>query len=671
MANIQPLSNLLISQIAAGEVIERPASVIKELVENAIDAHATAINIQLIEGGLNSIIIQDNGDGVAHEQLLLAVTRHATSKIKIFEDLTHINSFGFRGEALAAVSAVSRFRLTSKTAIQSDYYSIDNYENTDHVNWNIQINDTPLFDLSNNKSGTLIEIEDLFHQVPVRKRFLKTASTEQKQVLETIKHFALQHPHISFQLTTTDPTIAPHLKKSRKILLDVMATTNWQKRLEEVLGQGQFFESSSDHLSLTAWILEPTNSTNHQLFQFLFVNGRYVKDRGLQQAVRVAWQDSLHQLGNPAYALFLTLPHEEIDVNVHPAKTEIRFRHGQIVYNWVRQTMRQALRTPLIIHEQQKNEVQNDINNDLKNEGVNTFNFAFNQPEKKHSFNNSNNFFDKNSSPNSNPTQQAGKLITSYNSKESNQSHNNWVHLIQKNEEHQQQQNQQAFIDDSSNSSHSPDSLTKSSFSLGQAIAQLHKTYILAENDHGLIVIDMHAAHERILLEQSRTYNEKSPSQQLLIPIIIDIPEKLQYDYSSLIAVQNYWQSIGIHVIINHEKHHQELQQTQQAQQLTITHLPNWCHYNEKLEQDIFLNAIEHFLECGVSYELMEQFEEKMANWHCHRAIRHGDSLTIEEMNDLLRLIEITPAANRCNHGRPTWCEITLNEINNWFLRGK
>jgi len=571
MPSIRPLPDLLISQIAAGEVVERPASVVKELLENSIDAGARAISVQLLEGGVRQIRIVDDGGGIPKEELPLALARHATSKIASLEDLESVATLGFRGEALASIAAVARLTLVSRL------------RSAPHA-WRLG----PERDVAPAAlgGGTVIEVDDLYFNTPARRKFLKSEHTEYAHCEEAVRRIALAHPQVSFHLQHNGRT-ALHL-----------AAGDAARRIADVLGaefaeQARGIEAAAGSLRLTGCAALPAYSRARADAQYFFVNGRFVRDKLLSHAVREAYADILHGSRHAAYALFLDIDPRSVDVNVHPAKTEVRFRDGRAMHQFVFHALQRALAAPLA-HAATPAAVPAGL----------TF-------------------------PAAAPQQQALAVA----------------------------QPVAAYYDFVRQAAAQPMPAAEAGAPppLGFALAQLHGVYVLAQNASGLVLVDMHAAHERILYEKLKTALDARPAvQPLLVPVVFSA------SVEEMAAAEEHAETLdrlGFEVAPAGPR---ELALRAVPALLAHARIPELVR--------ALLADIERF---GASRVAAEQRNELLATMACHGAVRANRALSLPEMNALLRQMEETERADQCNHGRPTWTQLTMDELDRLFLRGR
>jgi DNA mismatch repair protein MutL len=602
---IKPLPDQLISQIAAGEVIERPSAVVKELLENALDAGATHITIRLEQGGVKRIAITDDGCGIPPEQMPYALARHATSKIASLSDLENVLTLGFRGEALASIASVAQLTLTSRTADADHAWEISGSPTDGKVG-----GATP----SSGPCGTTIDVQDLYFNTPARRKFLKSEQTEYGHCAEVVRRIALARPDVVFSLSHNGKT-AEHWKDC-----------NLEKRCAQILG-AEFasarlpVEESAGPLRLLGFVGLPTASRSRADAQYFYVNGRFVRDKLLTHAVRAAYQDVLHGDRYPSYALSLDLDPAQVDVNVHPSKIEVRFRDSRAVHQFVFHAVSRALAqtsataagtmpAPLPassgvlpwIREQQ----QSSFNTQFSTGGV------------------------------AQTLANYGALFTNTES----------IALAE----------MRGGQTQSGNFTAQQASQAEDEFPLGFALAQLHGVYILAQNTSGLILVDMHAAHERILYEQIKNALDEDTVhvQPLLIPVTF---------YADAVEVgtveenRDTLQTLGFDIAA--------LSPTT----LAVRAIPALLKNADA--QTLARDVLRDIREFGGSRVLVERRNELLGTLACHTAVRANRSLTVPEMNALLRQMEATERADQCNHGRPTWTQLALSDLNKLFLRGQ
>jgi len=577
MPAIKPLPDLLISQIAAGEVVERPASVVKELLENSIDAGARAISVQLLEGGVRQIRIVDDGGGIPKEELPLALARHATSKIASLEDLERVASLGFRGEALASIAAVARLTLVSRLRDAPHAWRIDA---------GLDIAPAAL------GSGTVIEVDDLYFNTPARRKFLKREHTEFAHCEEAVRRVALSHPAIAFQVQHNGRT-ALHLAAgdAARRVADVLG--------EEFAAQSRAVGASAGGLHLAGYAALPAYSRARADAQYFFVNGRFVRDKLLSHAVREAYADILHGQRHAAYALFLDIDPRGVDVNVHPAKTEVRFRDGRAVHQFVFHALQRALAAPL---------AHAAAGGGAPAPAAVPAGLTF---------------------PAATPQQQALAV----------------------------EQPVTAYYDFVRQAVARPMPAAEEGAPppLGYAIAQLHGVYILAQNAAGLVLVDMHAAHERILYEKLKTALDARPAvQPLLVPVVISASGE---EAAAAEEHADTLDRLGFEVAAAGPR------------ELVVRAVPALLA-NGRIP-DLVRALLADLEKFGASRVAAEQRNELLATMACHGAVRANRMLSLPEMNALLRQMEATERADQCNHGRPTWTQLSMDELDRLFLRGR
>lgn len=611
--SIQILSESLANQIAAGEVVERPVSVVKELLENALDAGASEIEIKIEEGGIKSIEVVDNGIGIAKDELLLAPSRHATSKISSYQDLTQVASLGFRGEALASIASVSRFEITSRTPDSPNAWQI--YSDGGQI-WQEPQPSAGLV-------GTRVVVADLFFNTPARKKFLRTERTEFNQIDELVKRAMLSRMDVGMTLI-----------HNGKIVRQVEAATDKAgqiTRLSRLLGQG-FIEQSlhleveAQELKLTGWAGLPTFNRAQTDMQYMFINGRIVRDRMLFYSLKQAYADVMYGARHPAFVLYLELPADQVDVNVHPTKYEVRFANSRWVYDFLRRSVRSLVSRPITQADTGAKEQPAEI-----------------APAASQIFAGKEAY-----------SSQAG---TKFNLNPSQST--NW----QEHFEFQQPATRSGSAEIAERKSPWQSSveaplLDNSSVipPLGFAKAQLHGVFILAENQQGLVLVDMHAAHERIVYERLKLQwqEQKMISQPLLVPEILTL-ETAQI--SAWEANQSWWQNLGF-----------EFAQMG-PNQLKVLAIPSLLAKANLAE--LVDDVLSETLITGDSERIETQLNELFSSIACHGSVRANRALTLNEMNQLLRDMEATPASSQCNHGRPTWVQLSMDQLDKLFLRGQ
>ena len=600
MSPIQLLPDLLINQIAAGEVIERPASALKELLENSLDAGATNIEVQLENGGIKMLRVRDNGKGIAKDELELSLMRHATSKITSLDDLQHVDSMGFRGEALASMAAVSQLTMTSRIA--SDTHA-----------WKVEVIDGQLRKSipASQPQGTSIELRDIYFNTPARRKFLKTESTEFAHCEETFKRIALSSSNVAFSLQRNGKTIWQLPKQTAAERINAILGEEFRHAAVSV-------ERQAENLSLSGLAALPAYSKANRGAQYFFVNGRFVRDKVASHALRQAYQDILHHQRHSAFVLFLDLPPKQVDVNVHPAKSEVRFRESQSIHQFIFHTLQQALAVPVNGQDTQSTKLQH--------------------------------------APSFTPTQQSMRLGAA----EREAAYRLWEVQTNSTNHSPPPLNMGGNIPDPGKRELSGVDFSSTDSQddrpLGFALAQLSGVYILAQNSQGLIVVDMHAAHERIVYEKLKTSldDEQIATQPLLIPVSF-YAETL--DVSTVETEQDALQKLGFDIT--------PLSPTT----LAVRAMPVMLKQSEA--EVIARDVINELREFGSSRAMTERRDELLASLACHGAVRANRILTVTEMNALLREMEQTERSGQCNHGRPTWFQLSMRELDKMFMRGQ
>lgn len=651
MTRIQLLSPQLANQIAAGEVIERPASVVKELIENSLDAGAQILEIDIDKGGMQRIRIRDDGHGIHKDDLALALSRHATSKIKHIDDLEHIMSLGFRGEALASISSVARVTLSSCQA-------------NEHSGWQIKVDDhceqlepAPVA----HPQGTTIEVCDLFFNTPARRKFLRTEQTEFGHLEEVVKRIALSRFEIGFTLR--------HNKRVIQQLRPAITDADKQQRIASICGQtfidnALYIDMEAASLRLYGWISLPTFSRSQADLQYFYVNGRMVRDKLVNHAVKQAYQDVLYNGRHPAFVLFLELDPSAVDVNAHPTKHEVRFRESRLIHDFIMRNLQKALAEikpdaqttsaklvsaaseittsttqhhyyppkqqimPLQVKEQMAVYGALHENNDDAQTSIGNHKNTFAQTDAltKTSINTSVNIPQEIFASSSVKTEDA----------------NNSDFITQKNS--------------SSALSILKENSAPISPPLGFALAQLKGVYILAENEQGLVLVDIHAAHERITYERLKKMQEHEgiKTQTLLIPITLTLNEKeanTVEEHTELFKTAGFeLERLGLTTMI-------------------VRQIP--ALLSDQHIAQIIQDVIADLHEYAHSNRINNLINELLSSVACHGSVRANRHMTIPEMNQLLRDMETTPNSGQCNHGRPTWTQLSMAELDKLFLRGR
>jgi DNA mismatch repair protein MutL len=607
MPTIARLPDLLISQIAAGEVVERPASVLKELLENSLDAGSKAIQVHLEEGGVKLIRVTDDGCGIAREELALALTRHATSKIVSLDDLERVGTLGFRGEALASVASVARLAISSRERGASHAWKLK-------AETNAEPEPAALM------AGTVVEMRDLYYNTPARRKFLKAEGTEFAHCADAVKRLALARPDVAFSLTHNGRNLfqlAP--ADSARRIADILG--------DDFLGAARRLDATAGPLAIAGFAIDPTRATDAKDGQYVFVNGRFVRDKVIAHALREAYRDVLHGSRQPAVCLFVNIDPALVDVNVHPAKTEVRFRDSRAMHQFVFHAIQRTLATP----------VQADAAPAL----IERQNAAV-DPEKTANFN-----YALPLRHQSTLGVPQGYLLRGV-AEPAAAAYLAFARAAQDIGSSPAPRQDVAPQFQPAQSAEGPP--------LGYALAQLHGIYILAQNARGLVLVDMHAAHERILYEKLKTAldNRQIATQALLIPAVFSA------DPLDIAAVEEHAEALadlGFQIA------------PLGPNQLGVRSVPALLQSDDPaaLARSLIAELREH----GITQLATARRNELLATMACHGAVRARRILTLPEMNALLRQMEETERAGQCNHGRPTWTELPLAELDRLFLRGQ
>ena len=585
---IRELPDELISQIAAGEVIERPASVVRELVDNALDAGATQVVVRLLAGGVRSIVVEDDGGGIAAGDLPLALRRHATSKIANLHELEHVGTMGFRGEALAAIASVSEMSVTSRVQGDDHAHAIDARSGELRP--------------AARAVGTTVEVRELFFSTPARRKFLKSTATELSHAIEAVRRHALARPDVAFSVWHEGKWVAQWKAGSL------------QARMTDVLGQdfmaySRGLEVQPGPMSLSGQVGHPEAARSRSDLQYLFVNGRFVRDRLVSHAVRAAYEDQLHGSRQPSYVLFLNLPAELVDVNVHPTKIEVRFRDGRAVHQAVQRAVQEVL-----------------------------------APSRAHV------------TDLSSATSELSEASTAL---PSSPAVPNWTHQAGLNWTAERTPHLAGVAPSPMAAlelawAPLPDA---AEYPLGHALAQLAGVYILAQNAHGLVVVDMHAAHERIVYERLKsalTTQDQLPAQPLLVPhTLAATPQEV----ATAEAERDTLMALGLDIAA--------LGPTTLAVRSRPAALP------QADLSELSRSVLAELQAVGSSRVVERTRDELLATMACHGAVRANRRLSLGEMDALLRDMEATERADTCNHGRPTWRQVSLKDLDALFLRGR
>ncbi len=600
LRQIRSLPDHLVNQIAAGEVIERPAAALKELLENAVDGGARAIDIELAGGGTVLMQVTDDGCGISVAELPLAIARHATSKISSLDDLEAVTSFGFRGEALASIASVARLSLTSRTAGAPNAFRLK-----------VEGGEIGSAEPVSARNGTTVTVAELFFNTPARRRFLKSEATEYAHCLDAVRRVGLVRPEIALQLTHNGRAVQR------------WPVQTWSARVAAVLGSEWLAASvaigvDAGLLAVEGFVLKPNSAVANRDAQHLFVNGRWVRDKVVLHAIRDAMRDQMHGGAAPSFVLKLTLDPRAVDVNVHPAKIEVRFRDSQAVHQFVRRAVERAM-----------------SGNAAEQPAVSAAAKLFGDATPAASSPSWTGSYPMRSAP---LDLGVSERITPH-----------FFSAMPATSE----------LNSSSTSAALPPAATPAlpatEFPLGFAVAQLHGIYILAQNVNGLVLIDMHAAHERIVYEGLKSQaSEALATQRLLIPSFISASEQevaAAETHRETLAVLGF--DVGIVGL----------------RALTLRSIPSLLAH--AAPEGLLHSVLAELDELGVSAMIESRRDELLSTMACHAAVRANRTLTVAEMNALLRDMEATERAGSCNHGRPTWYQLTLKELDALFMRGR
>ena len=645
MSRINLLSPRLANQIAAGEVVERPASVVKELLENSLDAGATQLDIDVEQGGVRGIKIRDNGTGIEKEDLSLALSRHATSKIVTLDDLESVCTLGFRGEALASISSVSRLHLTSLAAGQQAAWRVE-AEGKDMV--------TSVKPASH-PQGTTIEARDLFFNTPARRKFLRTEKTEFNHLEEVVKRLALSRYDVGFRLN--------HNGKQIYDLRPVADQMHAEHRLATLLGR-KFIENAltidveAAGLRLWGWIGLPTFSRSQADLQYFFVNGRVVRDKLVAHAVRQAYRDVLYNGRHPTFVLYLELDPATVDVNVHPTKHEVRFRDGRLVHDFLFSRIHKVLadvRPEAGASGSAENPIQKSESQIHQQD-----NLRLGHPRQVDRETAWMTTRDKAVSPNDVRNQmtavsQMAEYARGFSREEINPETGE-ITVVSDGDAVNHDEYGKKPTETQGALASEPSPVHSTTPPLGYAVAQIHGIYILSETDQGMIIVDMHAAHERIVYERMKAafYSKSVAAQPLLVPINVAVSQAEADLIEDNVAV---FSQFGFTL----ERSGPESVMVREVPVILID------GDIESLVRDVVSDLSVN----GATDLLQARANELMATMACHGAIRANRKLTITEMNSLLRDMEITERSGQCNHGRPTWTQLSMSDLDKLFLRGR
>jgi len=584
---IRQLSGHLINQIAAGEVVERPASVVKELVENSLDSGATEIVVDIQAGGQKLIRVRDNGSGIPRDELALALSRHATSKISSLDDLEAVASLGFRGEALPSIASVARLILRSGNNNEAWQVEADNGSVSDPLP-------------ASHPQGTTVEVHDLFYNTPARRKFLRTERTEFNHIDKWLKRLALARPDVAFTVS-----------HNRRVVLSLPAAIDQDARLQRIsricgeafASQAVWIRRETEGIALSGWLGLPTYNRSQADMQFWFVNGRSINDKTLSHAVRHAYRDVLFHGRYSAYVLYLSMDPATVDANAHPAKHEVRFRDGRRVHGVVSQAIEAALSETR----------PGGLENAPAPAPATAIGTVFRQSTMSLA------------SPHTPRPQAVRETLAAY---------------------------QAMSIAERPEHARDAEDIPP----LGYAMAQLAGIYILAENKDGLVVVDMHAAHERIVYEKLKTAFDSNDMvrQPLLVPTTLAVSES-EADQAE--ASKELFAKLGM------------LVDRSGPASVVIREIPALLNHSDA--ESLVRDVLSDLQESGFSNRVEDRCHELLSTMACHSSVRANRVLTIPEMNALLREMEVTRRADQCNHGRPTWTSVTLNDLDRLFLRGQ
>ncbi|MFT4712444.1 MAG: DNA mismatch repair protein MutL [Candidatus Azotimanducaceae bacterium] len=636
---IKQLNPRLSNQIAAGEVVERPASVVKELVENALDANCTRLDVDLEAGGTKLIRIRDNGDGIYKEDLTLAMSRHATSKIEVVDDLEAIDTLGFRGEALASIASIAKLTMTSRRNDPTD---------SEQTAWQVTVGGnqmTPEVVPAPHPVGTTVEVKDLFYNTPARRKFLRTEKTELQKIEEVLRKISLSHQEVTINVS--------HNGKQLRHFSAVSNDADAARRVSAVFGQG-FMEqaiymereyegdSPGRRLSIRGWIGLPTYSRSQADQQYFYVNGRSIRDKLVSHAIKQAYQDVLFHGRHPVFALFLSIDPTLVDVNVHPTKHEVRFRDSQQVHGFLFKSIYSALADV---------RPMSDDGSTISASPMGQGGISQQNIPSQGYIPLTANGADGASAPFS-ARFQSGQGVSGASVREELNQYGNLIRVGENG----------AFAGGATGGmpEGQPEGLPETSDEsippLGYAVAQIHGVYILAQNTNGLVIVDMHAAHERITYEHMKRVSDSEgmKKQPLLVPLSLSLSEK---ECAVAMDFRDELDTLGF-----------ELQQASE-ESLVVRSIP--AILAKSNVEGLVKDVISDLVELGSSNRIQQHRDELLSTMACHGSVRANRRLTIPEMNGLLRDMEETERSGQCNHGRPTWTEMSMHSLDSLFLRGQ
>ncbi|ALB01503.1 DNA mismatch repair protein [Francisella persica ATCC VR-331] len=590
---IKILPESLANQIAAGEVIERPSSVVKELIENSIDAGATQITIEIQEGGKSLIRIRDNGKGIAQQDLELALAPHATSKIYTLGELEAVASMGFRGEALASIASVAKLKIISKCQDAQDAWQINNHTRevipAAHV------------------TGTTIEVCELFYNTPARRKFLKKDNTEFLYIYDLFKKYMLCYFGVAFKLINNG-------KEVKDLIVAEDAQLKYNRVLDlysrEFIENTIYVDKQVGDVHLWGWIASPRFNRARPDMQNFYINGRIIKDKIVAHAMKNAYKDVMYGNRYPAFLLYLDIDYREVDVNVHPAKSEVRFRNQKFIYDFLFGSVNKAITTSSDIKISRHQQVTS---------------------QEKHASDNN--------------TLNIGNMSLNINIEDGVETNTN-LHLLDKDFEKQTTKQNQISISHQSKSS-----------GLGQAICQIHGIYILSQVEDGVVLVDMHAAHERILYEEmKKTWHADTDKfkQNLLVPLTCQLTNNIVATIEENLEA---FEKLGFVISIVADD------------VILVRATP--IYVKNKDIQDLISNVATELSSSSKTKSIEFYLNHILATVSCHAAVRANDKLSIPEMNHLLRQMENVENSGQCNHGRPTWVKLNFAQLDSFFLRGR
>ena len=634
-ARIQRLPDHLVNQIAAGEVVERPAAALKELLENSIDAGASRVTVDLAEGGIRLIRVNDNGGGIAADDLALALDRHATSKIRSLDDLEHVGTLGFRGEGLASIAAISRLTLTSRPPGAE-------------MAWQVLAQDGALHppEPAAHAEGTTVEVADVYFNTPARRKFLKSPNTEYAHCEAAFERIALAHPEVEM-------TLRHNGKVSWRLARHTLAERVGQLLGNDFAAGALSVDAQAAGLTLSGFAGSPTLGKSSRDAQYFFVNGRFVRDKLVNHAVRQAYHDVLHHDRHPSYALFLTLDPAAVDVNVHPTKVEVRFREAQAVHQFIFHAVNKALAASKAGADSPAEGAADALDAPSASGARAPLLGSFEPPPRRPAGSSSGGGLRYDSAP------RQSRLPLSV--AEHGGGSGFYASLFAGVREAEQaastpERHTPSQPDAPPSAASLPTRRDDALPPLGFALAQLHGVYILAQNADGLVVVDMHAAHERIVYERLKTQFDAQAivQQPLLLPVAF-AADRLEtaaaHDHAEALA------ALGLELAVLGPG------------QLAVRAAPALLKDADPVP--LARAMLQELREHGGSQALTEHRNALLATMACHGAVRANRSLTLPEMNALLRDMEATERSGQCNHGRPTWRALSMKELDGLFMRGQ